>query len=130
VIVFGRDEEKARRWPIGWVNTAASSPAMSGIRRRSSRRSRPFVRPTAASIARFNNAGVTARYGALAQSCPDDWMKVMNINVNGTYHCMRHELQLMLDPRHRGHRQYLVLRRRGADWRPWPMSPASRRSTA
>ncbi|MFW8696055.1 SDR family NAD(P)-dependent oxidoreductase, partial [Mesorhizobium japonicum] len=23
-------------------------------------------------------------------------MKVMNINVNGTYHCMRHELQLML----------------------------------
>lgn len=44
----------------------------------------------------FNNAGVTARYGALADSCPEDWMKVMNINVNGTYHCMRHELQLML----------------------------------
>ncbi|MHC8369433.1 SDR family NAD(P)-dependent oxidoreductase [Pseudomonas sp. MDT1-85] len=44
----------------------------------------------------FNNAGVTARYGTLADSCPDDWMKVMNINVNGTYHCMRHELQIML----------------------------------
>jgi len=44
----------------------------------------------------FNNAGVTAKYGVMADSCGDDWERVININVNGTYRCMKHELQMML----------------------------------
>lgn len=50
----------------------------------------------------FNNAGVTAKYGSLADSCPDDWERVININVNGTYRCMKYELQLMLANGRRG----------------------------
>lgn len=44
----------------------------------------------------FNNAGITAKYGALADSCSDDWERVINTNVNGTYRCMKQELRLML----------------------------------
>ncbi|MDX1368491.1 SDR family NAD(P)-dependent oxidoreductase [Pseudomonas sp.] len=44
----------------------------------------------------FNNAGITAQYASVADSCPDNWQQVININVNGTYHCLRHELGLML----------------------------------
>ncbi|WP_137820970.1 SDR family NAD(P)-dependent oxidoreductase [Pseudomonas sp. D(2018)] len=43
----------------------------------------------------FNNAGVTARYGAIADSCPDDWARVIGINLNGTYHSLRQELRMM-----------------------------------
>jgi len=44
----------------------------------------------------FNNAGITAAYGKIADSCADNWETVMNVNVNGTYRCMKHELQMML----------------------------------
>ncbi len=44
----------------------------------------------------FNNAGVTARYGAVADSCADDWARVIGINLNGTYHCLRQELRMMV----------------------------------
>ncbi|HHR5860541.1 TPA: SDR family NAD(P)-dependent oxidoreductase [Providencia alcalifaciens] len=43
----------------------------------------------------FNNAGITANYGTIIDSDINDWINVMNTNVNGTYYCMKYELQLM-----------------------------------
>ncbi|WP_085695174.1 MULTISPECIES: SDR family NAD(P)-dependent oxidoreductase [unclassified Pseudomonas] len=97
VIVFGRDEEKGaqvadrlgercRFIPCDVADPAQVEQAFGRIRTL-------YGRLDCA----FNNAGVTARYGAVAESCPDDWAKVMSINVNGTYHSLRHELRLMVD---------------------------------
>jgi len=43
----------------------------------------------------FNNAGVTAPRAKLGQSSISDWQRVIDINVNGTYYCLREELALM-----------------------------------
>jgi len=44
----------------------------------------------------FNNAGITAEYASLADSNISDWVDVININLCGTYRCMKYEIQAML----------------------------------
>jgi NAD(P)-dependent dehydrogenase (short-subunit alcohol dehydrogenase family) len=43
----------------------------------------------------FNNAGVTAQRGRVAESNADNWRAVMRTNVDGNYYCMKHELAIM-----------------------------------
>ncbi|MFK3795363.1 MULTISPECIES: SDR family NAD(P)-dependent oxidoreductase [unclassified Pseudomonas] len=43
----------------------------------------------------FNNAGITAQYAPVVDSCSTDWNSVIGINITGTYECMKHELRIM-----------------------------------
>lgn len=43
----------------------------------------------------FNNAGVSVPRARLGQSSISDWQRVIDINVNGSYYCLREELALM-----------------------------------
>lgn len=43
----------------------------------------------------FNNAGVTAPHARLGDSSVRSWQDVININLNGTYYCLRAELAAM-----------------------------------
>ncbi|GJE52723.1 2,5-dichloro-2,5-cyclohexadiene-1,4-diol dehydrogenase [Methylobacterium tardum] len=45
--------------------------------------------------ATFNNAGVMARIAPTAESSPEDWERVMGVNLRGVWNCMRHELRQM-----------------------------------
>jgi len=45
--------------------------------------------------AAFNNAGVMARLAPTAEATPEDWDRVMGINLRGVWNCMRHELRQM-----------------------------------
>jgi NAD(P)-dependent dehydrogenase (short-subunit alcohol dehydrogenase family) len=44
----------------------------------------------------FNNAGVTAEHARLGESSVENWRKVIDINLTGTYLCMKHEITSML----------------------------------
>jgi NAD(P)-dependent dehydrogenase (short-subunit alcohol dehydrogenase family) len=45
----------------------------------------------------FNNAGISPEKKLpLAESSEEDWVSVINTNLNGIYYCMKYELQLML----------------------------------
>lgn len=44
----------------------------------------------------FNNAGITSEKVPIAQTSPDDWEAVINTNINGTYYCMKYEMEQML----------------------------------
>lgn len=43
----------------------------------------------------FNNAGMTAEHAKLADTSPEKWKQVIDINLHGTYFCMRHQLRVM-----------------------------------
>src|SRR4051812_28791948 len=45
--------------------------------------------------AAFNNAGVMAKIAPTADSTPEEWERVMGINLRGVWSCMRHELRQM-----------------------------------
>jgi NAD(P)-dependent dehydrogenase (short-subunit alcohol dehydrogenase family) len=45
--------------------------------------------------AAFNNAGVMARIGPVADSSRDEWDRVININLRGVWSCMKQELRQM-----------------------------------
>lgn len=45
--------------------------------------------------AAFNNAGVMAKIAPTAESTPEDWERVMGLNLRGVWNCMRHELRQM-----------------------------------
>jgi NAD(P)-dependent dehydrogenase (short-subunit alcohol dehydrogenase family) len=45
--------------------------------------------------AAFNNAGVVARPALTADCEPGEWQRVLDINLGGVFHCMRHELPAM-----------------------------------
>lgn len=45
--------------------------------------------------AAFNNAGVMARIAHTADSTPEDWERVIGINLRGVWSCMKHELRVM-----------------------------------
>jgi len=45
--------------------------------------------------AAFNNAGVMARIAPVADSTPEDWDRVIGINLRGVWSCMKHELRQM-----------------------------------
>jgi NAD(P)-dependent dehydrogenase (short-subunit alcohol dehydrogenase family) len=44
----------------------------------------------------FNNAGVPDRSSSLRVSTQDNWDRVMSVNLEGVWHCMRAELDYML----------------------------------
>lgn len=44
----------------------------------------------------FNNAGVMARIAPTAESTPEDWSRVIGINLRGVWACMKYELRQML----------------------------------
>lgn len=43
-----------------------------------------------------NNAGITSRPYAIDQIELKDWHKVLNVNVNGTFYCMKEGLRIMM----------------------------------
>jgi len=43
----------------------------------------------------FNNAGVTAKHAPVADASVEDWRSVIDVNLTGTFHCMKYELQAM-----------------------------------
>lgn len=45
--------------------------------------------------AAFNNAGVMARIAPTADSTREDWDRVIGVNLQGVWSCMKHELQQM-----------------------------------
>ena len=45
----------------------------------------------------FNNAGIELRPTPLAEIGEDDWERVLATNLGGVFHCMRHEIPLMLE---------------------------------
>ncbi|HQR36490.1 MAG TPA: SDR family oxidoreductase [Blastocatellia bacterium] len=45
--------------------------------------------------AAFNNAGVMAKIAPIADSSREDWDRVIGVNLQGVWSCMKHELQQM-----------------------------------
>lgn len=45
----------------------------------------------------FNNAGVTLSRGVVHEADLDDWYRTIDINLNGVFLCMRHEIAAMLE---------------------------------
>lgn len=45
----------------------------------------------------FNNAGIAQKFGNVADIEPDEWHRIMRVNVDGVWHCMRHELRHMTE---------------------------------
>lgn len=43
----------------------------------------------------FNNAGLSAKHGRVGEASIDNWKQVFDVNVNGTFHCMKYELAAM-----------------------------------
>lgn len=43
----------------------------------------------------FNNAGIEGPSAPLAAVDPDDWARVIAVNLTGVWHCMRHEIPAM-----------------------------------
>ncbi len=44
----------------------------------------------------FNNAGIDGEAGRTADCTDENWNNVMNINLNGVFYCMKHEIRAML----------------------------------
>lgn len=44
----------------------------------------------------FNNAGITSKKAIISESDEQDWMQVININLIGTYLCMKYETEQMM----------------------------------
>lgn len=47
--------------------------------------------------AAFNNAGVSSRHLPLHELTDDEWGNCLDVNLNGTWRCMREEIRWMLD---------------------------------
>lgn len=43
-----------------------------------------------------NNAGVTSPYALVGDIAVPDWQRVINVNLNGVFYCLSHEIPLML----------------------------------
>jgi NAD(P)-dependent dehydrogenase (short-subunit alcohol dehydrogenase family) len=46
--------------------------------------------------AAFNNAGIEGQVAMFNESSEENWDEVMNINLKGIWHCMKHEISHML----------------------------------
>ncbi len=44
----------------------------------------------------FNNAGIDGERGRTAECSDENWLNVMNINLNGAFYSMKHEINAML----------------------------------
>lgn len=43
----------------------------------------------------FNNAGISPQHALVADSSTDEWKRVLDVNLNGIYYCMRAEISAM-----------------------------------
>ncbi len=98
VIVCGRDLEKGE----AVVNTAAREGIELTYVRcdvANSEDVRAMVEKIVATYGRldcaFNNAGLSSKHGRTGDASIDDWKRVIDVNVNGTFYCMKYELQAM-----------------------------------
>jgi NAD(P)-dependent dehydrogenase (short-subunit alcohol dehydrogenase family) len=44
----------------------------------------------------FNNAGVEGKWGSIAEQSEEDWDQTIDINLKGTWLCLKYEIQQML----------------------------------
>jgi NAD(P)-dependent dehydrogenase (short-subunit alcohol dehydrogenase family) len=49
-----------------------------------------------------NNAGIEGRWVGITELAEDEWDRVLDINLKGTFLCMKHEARTMLDCGHGG----------------------------
>lgn len=49
-----------------------------------------------------NNAGIEGRFAGITDVSEDEWDRVLDINLKGTFLCMKHEARAMLDGGHGG----------------------------
>jgi NAD(P)-dependent dehydrogenase (short-subunit alcohol dehydrogenase family) len=49
-----------------------------------------------------NNAGIEGKWAGIIDLAEDDWDRVLNINLKGTFLCMKYEARAMLDCGHGG----------------------------
>jgi NAD(P)-dependent dehydrogenase (short-subunit alcohol dehydrogenase family) len=42
-----------------------------------------------------NNAGIGSLDGAIHETPPDRWRRVLDVNLDGAFHCLRHQLRVM-----------------------------------
>ena len=49
-----------------------------------------------------NNAGIEGRWVGITELAEDEWDRVLDINLKGTFLCMKHEARAMLDCGHGG----------------------------
>jgi NAD(P)-dependent dehydrogenase (short-subunit alcohol dehydrogenase family) len=56
------------------------------------------ARPTYGGFdAAFNAAGVDGEVGKLIADCsPDNWQRIIDVNLTGMWHCLRHQIPAML----------------------------------
>jgi len=45
----------------------------------------------------FNNAGIEGNPGPIHLAGPADWQRLLDVNVTGVWHCLRHEIPAMLE---------------------------------
>lgn len=45
----------------------------------------------------FNNAGISGKYAPVGEIKDDDWKRVVDINLNAIYYCVKHQVPLMLE---------------------------------
>ena len=45
----------------------------------------------------FNNAGIEGTQAPFADQTPDDWQRVLDVNLGGVWRCMRAEIPVMLE---------------------------------
>src|SRR3954452_14706306 len=45
----------------------------------------------------INNAGTSGQFGATADVDPDEWRRVIDLNLNGVFYCMRAEIPVILE---------------------------------
>lgn len=43
----------------------------------------------------FNNAGLSAQHGRIGDASVENWKSVIDVNLNGTFYCMKYELEAM-----------------------------------
>ena len=69
---------------------------MYGSTTTSPRWSTPRSRSSGLDLA-FNNAGIEGSPGPIHLGEPDDWQRLLDVNVTGVWHCLRHEIPAMLE---------------------------------
>ena len=100
VAILDRTEDALARDRRGGAETRAArcwpSPATCRSRSRSRRRSPAAVETFGRLDIAFNNAGVENKAAPVAEIELEEWDRILDINLRGTFVCMKHELAQMV----------------------------------